>query len=64
MRIKQLKSDIIYLLKIIRLFNGRKNPVDIMVCKQYERQLEEIKMEIENFETDLMVEKDEYTRSN
>lgn len=50
--IKQLKSDNIYLLKILRLFYGRESPVDITVCKQYERQLEELKKEIEILENE------------
>lgn len=48
--IKQLKSDKGYLLIIIRLFDGRKKPVDVIVRKQYEEQLEELNKEIENFE--------------
>lgn len=44
--IKQLKNDKIYLLKIIKLFDGRVSHVDLIVCKQYKEELKNVQEEI------------------
>ena len=48
--LKQLKNDRMYLLMIIKLFDGREKPYDIVVCKQYVKMLEKINVEIDNYE--------------
>ncbi len=49
--IKQLKSDKMYLIRIIKLFDGRESPVDVVVCKQYIKEIEKINKEIEEIES-------------
>lgn len=48
--IKQLKNDRMYLLMIIKLFDGREKPYDVVICKQYIKMLENINVEIDNYE--------------
>jgi len=48
--LKQLKNDRMYLLMIVKLFDGREKPLEIVICKQYIKMLEEIRGEIDNFE--------------
>jgi len=49
--LKQLKLDRMYLLMIVKLFDGREKPTEVVICKQYIKMLEEINVEIENFES-------------
>lgn len=50
--IKQLKDDRGFLIRIIKLFDGRKSPLEITVCRQYEQQLKMVKEEIETLENE------------
>lgn len=48
--LKQMKLDRMYLLMTIKLFDGRKKPLEVVICKQYIKMLEEINVEIDNYE--------------
>ena len=50
--INQLKSEKMYFLRIFKLFDGREKPEDVVVCKQYLKELEIIIKELEQIETE------------